>query len=435
MRSDRTRIPGLIKAQVPRAHYTYLGQFIVHDLTLDDTSLRNAYDYEWHELANRHSPWLDLEPVYGDGPGSRRHAHLYEADGASFKVGGARLDGKAFDVPIGRASINPLQSSSVDGPLFADPRNNANAIVRQIHAIFLLLHNCAVSELQAESYPGDLFSAARRRVVWQYQWIVIGDYLTRVCARDVYESVIGRGERRLHWPRDGFAIPVEFSHATARFGHSMVRPFYQLSNFTQRAELAQLFSAVHSDEHLDPSLAIDWKGFCTSPADSIDTAVAVQLFQLPNESVHPFVASMQPSTNTLPLRTLVRGAALGLTSGEDLADALTIDSDLNQFYQLDPQYNPFEAIDRLGIRGATPLWYYVLLEAELEKHGGCLGTLGSRVLAEVLHAALVFDSQSFFQNAAADPSWRPQPWKMPDGSLLAANSFEDLTKVVALHEL
>src|SRR5438270_6285252 len=116
------------------AAVTYFGQFVDHDLTLDSTPLREAGCCEPIYTINHRTPWLDLDHLYGDGPRSSQHHHLYESDDASFRIGHSPCGGEPFDVPL-----------TYDGRLaLADERNGENIILRQIHAMFLKLHNAAV---------------------------------------------------------------------------------------------------------------------------------------------------------------------------------------------------------------------------------------------------------------------------------------------------
>ena len=205
MNTGVSRIPFGMKAKPPRAHYTYLGQFVAHDLTRDDTPLSAAASTDWAELSNKRTPWLDLDSLYGDGPGSFRHGHLYEADGATFRLGARRSDDRVFDVPIGSVPTDDEAGGSISQkPLLADDRNNENVVIRQIHAIFLLVHNQAVAELQRKGEWCDLFERARQRVRWQYQWIVRHDFLRAVCSGDVYTAIVKQGGRRLAGRRKVF---------------------------------------------------------------------------------------------------------------------------------------------------------------------------------------------------------------------------------------
>ena len=58
----------------------------------------------------------------------------------------------------------------------------------------------------------------------------------------------------------------------------------------------------------------------------------------------------------------------------------------------------------LGWAAETPLWYYVLKEAEARTQGERLGPVGGRIVAEVLLGIIDADPESY---RAVDRSWRP----------------------------
>ena len=57
-----------------------------------------------------------------------------------------------------------------------------------------------------------------------------------------------------------------------------------------------------------------------------------------------------------------------------------------------------------GFQSSTPLWYYVLKEAEQVADGLHLGPVGGRIVAEVLIGLLETDSNSYL---ARKPKWTP----------------------------
>ncbi len=152
--------------------HLHFGQFVDHDLTEDRTPLRLAGGIEPKDTENARTCWLDLDNLYGHGPGCPIYAPLYQ-DETSFRLGETLVDNETFDVPLtgGR-------------PHLADPRNNENILVRQMHVLFLKLHNLAVNEVK-KTMPSlgarDLFAKAQERVRWQYQWLVRHDYLEKIC--------------------------------------------------------------------------------------------------------------------------------------------------------------------------------------------------------------------------------------------------------------
>jgi hypothetical protein len=411
------------------AGHTYFGQFIDHDLTRDDTPLFDAGKKLPSETENHRTAWLDLDSVYGDGPLSEKHGHLYQEDDASFRLGDVLVKGEPFDLPLGKHTATAQ---------LVDDRNNENIIVRQVHVLFLKLHNAAVKELPTKLAARERFERARDRVRWQYQWLVRHDFLKQICKPKVYENVIN-GHRSIHWHGE-FSIPIEFSQAAFRFGHSLVRHIYVLNTEptgengqTADVPLAEIFAAAHAPGPVKPRLRVDWDRFLGGPTGSkgyefaflVDTSIAQPLFHLPKESIRLFVQSLAPDEPPeLPVRTLLRGAATRLPTGEEVEARFNLPS----LRSCNPS-SAWKILDDLGLKGRTPLWYYVLLEAELEQKGGTLGTVGSLLVAGVIEENLRQDPRSFLQNGS---TWTPQPWRGPIGKPITITRLYDLACVVGL---
>jgi hypothetical protein len=101
-----------------------------------------------------------------------------------------------------------------------------------------------------------------------------------------------------------------------------------------------------------------------------------------------------PEYHSLAVRDLQRGRALELPSGEAVAQLMGV--------QL---LSPDElGLRTLGWQGETPLWYYVLREAEVRTSGTALGPVGGRIVAEVLLGMLDADPRSY---RSADEDWTP----------------------------
>lgn len=432
---EKARDPG----RAPGAGYTYIGQFIVHDLTFDDTPFRSAGLREPEETINFRTPRLDLESLYGDGPGSVAHSHLY--DGDYFRVG--------EDLSPLPQAIAPFDVPLFGGgPAVADDRNCENAIVRQVHAMFLLLHNLILRNLE-ERCPrrGHLFETARTYVRWHFQWLVRYDFLKKVCKKEVYEAVIGvagrkkevepvigRAGRLIHWPWGHFSVPVEFAQAAARFGHSMVKDEYHLRDpamfpSSTGVPLSELLESALGKGALDPKFAIDWKFFLNSePAEDIDTFLPVLFRKLPDANIDSFVTSRMPhEPHALAFRTLGRGAKTRLPTGQQLRVALDPRATISN--------NTGRAWDNLrsaGFENEIPLWYYLLMEAELNESGKRLGAIGSRIFAEVIEAALLHDTESFLHQEGGN--WIPPKLRDADGTERTIESFSRLAIAVGLRK-
>jgi hypothetical protein len=382
------------------AGYTYLGQFIDHDVTYEPTSQLGRRN-DPSALVDFRTPRLDLDSLYGCGPTDQ--PYLYE-----------RRDPKNRGVKL-LVGTNPnganpdLPRSDQEVALIGDPRNDENLIVAQLHLLFIRFHNNVVEHVRAQRAElgvGDLFREARRIVRWYYQWIVLHDFLPRV----VGPETVGRyrEERLLYaWEREPF-IPVEFSGAAYRFGHSMVRDSYRLNPHTKLG--VPVFPlAGHSGaldhlggfRRLPPELVIDWQFFFETGlaahlqlSHTIDRNIAGSLFNLP-EAVG--------SATSLPQLNLRRGRALGLPAGSDVARAigenpLTVALDETLSHAV-----PKDSRDALLL--APPLWYFVLVEAEALSDGGKhLGPVGGRIVAEVLLGLLEGDPHSYLNQS---PNWTP----------------------------
>lgn len=394
------------------AGYTYLGQFIDHDITFDPTT-KLQQDADPQALVNFRSPRFDLDSLYGSGPDDQ--PFLYEwtnrADrGVKLLVG--QSDEGVLDLP----------RNDQDVALIGDARNDENLIVSQLHLLFIRFHNAVVEHVRKHGRVAadDVFDTTRQLVRWHYQWIVTHDFLERIVGektrRDVLREGPGRGDpanvnRRFFTWTDEPAIPVEFSGAAYRFGHSMVRSDYPIkrgggSRFILPAEgrepgLTDLggFRALPADLELEWDLFF-WReriAGVTISSRRINHRISTRLFAVPGRG-------------ELPRLNLQRGSALDLPSGQSIADAMTEP-------KLDADDLPLRGVKSDSVRRelleATPLWYYILCEAGTKQHGGGgqhLGPVGGRIVAEVLAGLLEGDPSSYL---STDPSWRPM---LPSGT-------------------
>lgn len=94
---------------------------------------------------------------------------------------------------------------------------------------------------------------------------------------------------------------------------------------------------------------------------------------------------------SLAVRDLLRGEATALPSGESIAEHLGVPALTRE--QVGPTWPD-----------GTPLWFYVLKEAEYLGDGDRLGPVGGRIVTEVLLGLMRADPASYL---ATDPNWRP----------------------------
>ncbi len=405
--------PESLDGPVP-AGYTYLGQFIDHDITFDPvSSLQRLNDPD--SLHDFRTPRFDLDSLYGDGPNNNPFLYDPDIDGGktSFLLGAN--DNNEPDLPRNKLVDDPVTGLPRGRALIGDPRNDENVIVSQLHLLFLRFHNKVVEQLKADGTTADgdrLFDEAQRIVRWHYQWVIVNDFLPRICGDDVVTNIlnpdhyVAGSDRvdipRIHlqfyrWQRDPF-MPVEFSVAAYRFGHSMIRPDYKLNGGTPEIDI---FSPGElQDEHRDlrgfrplaSAWTVDWSFFFDlgganlQHARKIDTKLAALLGNVP--------ATTEP--HALAERNLRRGRALGLPSGQSVSLAMGItplsDADLG-LVDVSSQF-----VD------SAPLWFYVLREADVVTGGATLGPVGGRIVGEVLLGLLKGDPLSYIN---VEPSWRP----------------------------
>ena len=193
------------------AGWPIFGQFVAHDITADRSTLRSHANTA--ELRNARSPQLNLESLYGDGPTG--HPFLYQRDDpAKFLLG---LDGA------------DLQRNAEGIAVIGDPRNDSHMLVSQLHLAMLKAHNAFVDEARLAGASNDrVFDEAARQLRWNYQWIVLNEFLPALVGQTLADQVLREGP---HWfrPEHGGFIPLEFADAAYRYGHSQIRHRYQLN--------------------------------------------------------------------------------------------------------------------------------------------------------------------------------------------------------------
>jgi hypothetical protein len=373
---------------------TFIGQFIDHDITFDASS-RLGLPTPPEGARNFRTPALDLDSVYGQGPVADQA--LYDpADTAKLKLESGGL-------------FEDLPRTHDNRAIIADPRNDEHLILAGLHAAFIRFHNNAVDKVRAEGAgaPGDAFAQARRVTTWHYQWLVVHEFLPLIVGQAMVDDVLKRG-RRFFTPRDDPFIPVDFQGAAYRFGHSMIRPSYRANlagdggqpffglifdpRETGKPDPDDLSGGVRA-----PRRFVGWQTFFdfgdgeVRPNKLIDTKLSTPLFNLPLGAI-----ASHDAPTSLPQRTLLRHLTWQLPSGQSVAreiGAATLGP--SNFREL----RGYAEFDR-----GTPLWYYILKEAELTAGGRHLGPAGGRIVGEVILGLLQADDGSYLN---AEHAWRP----------------------------
>ena len=423
------------------ALYTYFGQFIDHDITFDPMSSLIKHN-DPDALTDFRTPAFDLDNVYGRGPDDQPYMY----DGHSFLLGDklkGGVDPNAQDLPrntLGRA-------------LIGDPRNDENSIVSQLQGLFLRFHNRTVKD-HPEIDPQAHFHKLQKIVRFHYQYVVLNDFLPRIVHSSVLADLKTNGHfdrhklKFFHW-RDEPFMPVEFSVAAYRLGHSMIRPGYRLNDgvllpiFPVSKTMFPpngILEGLTGFRKMISVWGIDWGRFIDidtrsygvdkQPADDptkkrlqfayrIDTSVVTPISDLP-----PAVA-FDPSS--LPQRNLLRSFELGLPSGQDVAKAMHVTPLKDDEIMIGKAVDTPDPGDVKGtiasipelsaFKGNCPLWTYILAEAGRNQEPvkipvqedktittPRLGPVGGRIVAEVFLGMMFGDSDSLLN---LEPDWQP----------------------------
>lgn len=370
------------------AGFPIFGQFIAHDITADRSLLQHHASVG--ELRSFRTPSLNLEALYGAGPTG--NPYLYD-----------RNDTDKFLLGVDNAAMpNDQPRNTQDVALIGDPRNDVHLPISQLHVAFLKFHNAIVDALREQGVAaGDVFAEAQRLVRWHYQWIAVHEFLSLSVGDEMVSDVLEHGRQFYHFEGLPY-IPVEFSDGAYRFGHSQIRSVYQLNAQAKGA----IFPDLGGGHQVPHAHVIDWRYFFdVDPSQPpqlsrrIDARLTHALINLPDAVVG---TTEIPEYRSLACRDLQRARALDMPSGEAVARAmgaalLTADE---------------VGLQAHGWQGETPLWYYVLKEAEVCGDGVRLGEVGGRIVTEVLIGLLDGDPASY---RSAEVEWHPVlPSTKPD---------------------
>jgi Animal haem peroxidase len=429
--------PGGGQSHIP-AGFTYLGQFLDHDLTFDKTNVMLGANVTPAQLLQARSPSLDLDSLYGAGPGDPESAKFYEADGLHLKRGKSIFPTKnGFDLPRGAGNTAAKKRKAI----IPDPRNDENLAVAQTHTAMIRFHNRVVDTQLGSVPPAQKFDKAREIVTKHYQWMIRSDYLPRICQPGVVNDVFNNGRKAFEvgaTPTDVPTMPIEFSVAAFRLGHSMVRPHYNWNkNFPSGQGTLPLlfeFSATGGTLGGEARLLTIWvadfrrlydfgeagRADLVVSADKfnramrIDSLIANPLQHLPPQTVA--LPNSTPGTDVrrnLAFRNLTRARMVKLATGQQMANFLKSKGvNLTKLTKAQIREGNGGAdlasltqTQRQAVLRDTPLWLYVLREAEL--NNGRLKGVGARIVAETFHRAIEGSTHSIVRDTTFAPTLGP----------------------------
>jgi hypothetical protein len=430
------------------AGYTYLGQFIDHDLTFDPaSSLQKENDPQG--LVNFRTPRFDLDSLYGRGPDDQ--PYLYEDDGIRM------LLGRPLNFSQVENTSRDLPRNERKRALIGDPRNDENVIVSQLQASMLRFHN-RVADLMHDQGKNPSFEDVQRAVRWHYQWVVLHDFLPTMVGADPVQSPIQRILPRLltekaveeapapvdpygagttpaepapenpklpffKWKENAY-IPVEFTVAAYRYGHSMVRPIYRLN--TWLADRQTIFgpdpaNTLEGFREFPDTWAINWHLFFGAGGEPTSGPSRVQKsYKIDTSLVNPLGHLPQSTVKSMPSlaeRNLIRGSMMGLPSGQSVAKHMGFKPISDDKLKIGKATAAASGTNKTlveidhSFKHKAPLWYYILSEAQSAFTGDDsqpihLGPVGGTIVAEVIIGLMVGDQHSYLSQ---DPDWKPFP--------------------------
>jgi hypothetical protein len=414
--------PDELDGPIP-AGYTYLGQFIAHDLSFEASqALPQIGSDEPSPGRNLRRRGLNLDSLYGGGPAV--DPGLYAADGVRFRLqrrksrGHSILDFKR--APDGSASAG-------------DPRNDSTITLAQLHLVLMTFHNRVADHLARARGRTARFETVRRTVSEHVQAVVLDDFLWRLIPERAYLQLRRNGPSLIARADLG-CVPVEFSHGAFRFGHAMVRGGYHWGSGIGRPNLAQLFDRTGRNGTLASNpLRLDWFVDWDHFFDCAHLAGARRPREMNRArrirpAIEPALAMVPPGECAegqppdLALRDLLRGAAAGIASAQEIIAACNAQGlflsalSPDEVLRACPDHlRP--VVEAHRFHHHSPLWFYVLVEAWFTTRGETLGPLGARIVGDTIHAAIGAAEHSIFKRKTWKPqlpSARPDVFTMPD---------------------
>ncbi len=389
------------------------------------------------------TPSLDLDSLYGMGPELQPELYVQGVDPreARFAIGStsskASPDADNALLPVSLPFDLPRQPSSA--AIIADPRNDENLLVAQTHLAYLKFHNKVLEEVIAgrlkattpyakSSKPETPFEKARRMVRWHYQWIIMNELLPALIRPQAIQQVLQHGRKYFKFEDRGprTFMPLEHSVAAYRLGHSMIRQTYDYNRVFRfgglaPASLPLLFHFTGNATNQLPGLPtpgapipsnwiIDWRRFLKFPNSAVqpnatrklDTKLANPLRDLPEFRNNP---DNQPPA--LAQRNLLRGSRVGLPTGQAVAEFLKVKPLTADELA---SGGTSAAVTKHNFHKESPLWFYILKEAEVKENGARLGEVGSTILAETFVGLMEGDELSYL---SADRNWKPTLGSQP----------------------
>jgi len=421
-------------SNIPAA-YTYFGQFVAHDISFFDVRGRNhqpipSCDFKHgvdpkqfatlgDTTANNRGSQIQLDSIYNNAPLEDDEFHLKLAP-VTKQPPLPHIDPIPMADPFQDVLRDPINNT----PVIGDPRNDNNLIVSQLHVAFVRAHNAFVDLLLSKGIDkSDVFQEARKHLRQHYHHVLIYDFLTRVSDIETLKEVKTQENHLCDPDKNNQKLPLEFTVGAFRFGHAMVTPTYYYNTFLPGVSFSALVplkmmkdSATGALMHsLADTRVIQWQRFVFERGSGIQTdnpnfagslfpALIKQQFKVLDEK-----GDVLPCEPNLAVMDLLRGYMLRLPTGQAVAQLLIAKGRKLREITADEikQIAKKRSQEQLNILTAaefdfcnrTPLWFYVLAEAEVLNAGKTLGPVGTTIVAEVLLALVRRSPDSILSKA------------------------------------
>jgi len=399
------------------AGYTYLAQFIAHDLTFNGFTIPGE---KKSKNQNFRTPALDLDSVYGKNPSTSPYLYDFKENCILFK-----LNKRTFKTTIKRNKRDKYDAyfEYLDLPrydevaLIPDPRNAEHILLRSLQLLFMIYHNTLTKKIIKKKKdnidPFHLFSEIKKNVIKVYHDIIQHDLLPSLISNKLIKKerkniLKGKGI----YQNKEISIPISFSFAAFRFGHSMVRPLYNFTEFGTKKNFGDSIIKPKKKKLLT-SPYINFNQFFFSPKNRNSKSNLSEL-------ITPWITSeledfketkKNRSLNIVGIdlikRNLISGFMVKLPSGQSTAKQLGIKK--KNIYSLDFLDDlafkiPNIPFDYYPFSKHSPLWLYILYETyflnekkwkkrkkeedegigSLSKHKDKLGPVASMITLKVI---------------------------------------------------
>ncbi len=439
------------------AGYTYLGQLIAHDM-VDTTTPFRAFSGGKKTERNMRTERLILDTVYAGGPDVSPHVYALEkyAGQQQFRLRLGRTRIKGAGEPkgplrdIARATCPFLNDEkrwsgrqTYRTALIADPRNDNNLILSQMLALFSLFHNTVSAEISKNkaaingdsaviSNAYDVYHFARKIVCGAFRRIIVDDYLSRLVPKAIHAHYKNYAKPGFKFAdaTDDQRVPVEFTHGAFRFGHSMVRDNYAISDRltvgdssrNREISISEAMDVTSSGVlqeqiPLRDNWLIRWSSFFEFPDDSDENRLQTQfasrvmpvvspvlegVFRAPSQiedglAYRDLVSSIEAGTRSVTSLIANFRQTLPQNLLNELPDAFQASGSGHGLKKqikkwLNTDDTAFNDNEITRIAKDPPLPLYVLIEASLasddQSSASQLGALGSLIVCETILSSI-----------------------------------------------